>query len=57
LRHVWLKFVRRGVAPFGPTNTTAQLGRRAVGIERSEKYCALAVERLAQGALDFGGAA
>jgi len=47
--------------PFAGTGTTllaaVQLGRRAVGIERSEQYCALAVDRLAQGALDFGGAA
>jgi DNA modification methylase len=33
------------------------LGRRAVGIERSEEFCELAVRRLAQGAFDFGGAA
>jgi site-specific DNA-methyltransferase (adenine-specific) len=58
LEHIVSQWVRPGgivLDPFMGSGTTLvaakRLGRKAIGIEREKKYCDLAIERLAQGAL------
>lgn len=47
--------------PFAGSGTTLRAakdaGVKAIGIEKSERYCEMAAERLSQGAFDFGSLA